>query len=75
MDMAIVADLSGNSGQSGAQDKSYCTQNRSNAGDPNGSLTPQYTGEIVLDTTNKKRWVARSLLNTGWVSVTEITPQ
>lgn len=51
-----------------AADKSYCTPNRTNAGTPNGSLTPQYLGEIVFDTTNKVRWKATHdvTANTGW---------
>ncbi|MCI0557525.1 MAG: hypothetical protein MN733_03440 [Nitrososphaera sp.] len=49
-------------------DKPLTKHNRTNAGDPNGSLTPQYSGEIVLDTTNKKLWQAQTLLNTDWVT-------
>ena len=63
--MAIVADLSGN----GPTDRPYCTHNRSNAGNPNAALTPQYVGEIVLDTTNNDRWQAKTLLNSGWVLI------
>lgn len=64
--MAIVADLSGNS----PIDKSYSYFNRSNAGTPNAALTPQYVGEIVLDTTNHNLWKAETLLNTGWIALT-----
>lgn len=68
--MAIVADLSGNNGFSGPQDKSYSTYNRTNAGTPNGTLVPLYTGEIVLDTTNHNLWKAETLLNSGWIALT-----
>lgn len=66
--MAIVADLSGNS----PLDKSFCHPNRSNAGEPNGSLTPQYAGEVVLDTTNNALWKAILTTNTSWVMLTPI---
>lgn len=49
-------------------DNPWCSQNRTNAGDPNGSLTPSYVGELVLDTTNKKMWQAQTSANTGWVT-------
>lgn len=62
--MAIVANL--RDGGSVAVDRRYTTPNRSNAGDPNGSVTPGYQGEIILDTTTKKLWKAQTLLNTGW---------
>lgn len=68
--MPIVADLSGNSGQSGPQDKSYSMFNRQNAGTPNGTLVPQYVGEIVLDITNHNLWKAETLLNNSWIALT-----
>lgn len=49
-------------------DNPYCSPNRVTAADPNGALTPAYAGEIVLDTTNKKLWVANSLVNTSWIT-------
>lgn len=64
--MAITADLSGNN----PTDKSFNNYNRSNAGEPNGSLTPQYAGEIVLDTTNNMLWKAVGTANTAWVPLT-----
>jgi hypothetical protein len=63
--MAIVANKSD---ASFGTDKSWCSPNRSNAGDPNGALTPQFVGELVEDTTNKKVWEAMTALNTGWVT-------
>jgi hypothetical protein len=33
-------------------DRSFCIPNRNNAGTPVGALTPQFSGELVLDTTN-----------------------
>lgn len=53
-----------------AVDVSFCSPNRVNAGEPNTSLTPQYGGEIVLDTTNNCLWKAMSLTNTSWVALT-----
>lgn len=60
--MAIVADKS----EVNPTDKSFCTYNRTNAGTPNGSLTPQFVGEIVWDTTNKVRWKAVSTSSADW---------
>lgn len=68
--MAIVADLSGNGGQSGPQDKSFTYFNRANAGTPNAALTPQYVGEIVLDITNHNLWKAERLTNDSWIALT-----
>lgn len=62
--MAIVADLSGVN----QTDKSYFTHSRSMAGTPNGVLTPAFVGEIVLDTTNHVRWIAVTLLTSGWIA-------
>ena len=39
---------------------------RLNAGDPNGSLTPQFTSEELYDTTNTKWWKAYGTANTHW---------
>lgn len=64
--MAIVADLSGNS----PTDKSFVSYNRVNAGEPNGTLTPEFAGEIVLDTTNNALWKAMGVLNNTWVALT-----
>jgi hypothetical protein len=51
-------------------DPAYCTYNRKNAGDPNGSLTPGYVGEMVLDTTDQVLWKALDLVNNSWVALT-----
>lgn len=64
--MPIVPDLSGN----GPTDKSFNSYNRVNAGEPNGVLTPQYVGEIVLDTTNNALWKAEGLANNTWIALT-----
>lgn len=53
-------------------DDPHHTYNRQNAGDPNASLTPEFTGEIVLDTTNKKLWIARDLTNDSWVTYSQV---
>lgn len=54
----------------GFLDKTLDNYNRSNAGEPNSSLTPQFVGEIVLDTTNNALWRAVNLTTTGWVALT-----
>ena len=64
--MAIVADKSGNN----PLDKSFTKYNRTNAGEPNGSVTPQFAGEIVLDTTNNVLWKAMGIANSAWVALT-----
>lgn len=51
-------------------DPPYCTWNRTNAGEPNGSLTPEFVGEIVKDTTNNALWKAIGTANTDWVTLT-----
>lgn len=55
---------------SNAPDATYCGPNRNNAGEPNGSLTPAFSGEIVLDTTGNCLWKAMTLSNTSWVALT-----
>lgn len=64
--MAIVVEKSGNT----SIDKSFTYPNRVNAGEPNGSLTPQFAGEIVLDTTNNTLWKAITPANSSWVTLT-----
>lgn len=51
-------------------DKSFCSPNRTNAGEPNGSLTPAFAGEIILDTTNNCLWKAITPANDSWVAIT-----
>lgn len=68
--MAIVPDLSGNN----PTDKSYTTPNRSYAGEPNAALTPEYAGELVLDTTNNTIWKAIGVTNDSWVMLTTPGP-
>lgn len=51
-------------------DPSYCTYTRTNAGEPNGSVTPAFVGEMVLDTTNNILWKSLSAANTSWVALT-----
>jgi hypothetical protein len=64
--MAIVADLSGNN----PTDKSFTVHNRTNAGEPNGSVTPEFAGEIILDTTNNCYWKSIGTTSTSWVAIT-----
>lgn len=65
--MAIVANT-GNPFE--PTDKSYNSPNRTTGADPNGVLTPQFIGEIVLDTANKKLWKAEGAANNTWVTLT-----
>lgn len=51
-------------------DRAYCSYNRTNAGEPNGSITPQYVDEMILDTTNNILWKALSTANSSWVALT-----
>lgn len=62
--MAIVANLA-RTGD--IVDKSFNLYNRTNAGTPNAALTPQYVGELVLDTTTAVVWIAEGLGNNTWV--------
>ena len=51
-------------------DVSYVNASRTNAGEPNGVLTPAFAGEIVLDTTDNCLWKALTLVNNSWVALT-----
>lgn len=62
--MAIVANLADTQFPI---DKPLTTHNRSNAGTPNGVLTPEFVGEIVFDSTNKVRWRAIGAANSEWI--------
>jgi hypothetical protein len=70
--MTIVPDLA--DGGAYVPDKSFCTPNRVNAGEPNGTITPQFNGEIIEDTTNNCLWKAvyplTGVANTCWVAIT-----
>lgn len=63
--MPTVPDLAG----IGTTDYSYVDVNRVTAADPNGALTPLFSGEIVLATTPKSLYQAQTLANTSWVVV------
>lgn len=65
--MAIVANKAD---QSGFKDNALCTYNRTNAGEPNGSVTPLFVGEMILDTTNNILWKSLSAANSSWVALT-----
>jgi hypothetical protein len=65
--MPIVANLAG---VDLVVDPPYCTPNRAFAGEPNGSVTPAYAGEILLDFTNNCLWKAFGVVNTNWVALT-----
>jgi len=65
--MAIVANL----GRGDEPiDPSYTTYTRTNAGEPNGSVTPAFVGEMILDTTNNILWKSLSEANSSWVALT-----
>lgn len=65
--MATVADLSGNGVRT---DGAYTKANRTNAGSPAGSLTPQYAGELVYDTTNAVMFRGtNTAANTSWEKI------
>lgn len=53
-----------------AADRSYVNYSRTNAGEPNASITPAFAGEIVLDTTNNCLWKAMGIANNTWVALT-----
>lgn len=65
--MAIVQNKGG---VDNSTDPSYTTYTRTNAGEPNGSLTPAFVGEMVLDTTNNILWKSLSAANSSWVALT-----
>lgn len=64
--MPIVRDLSGNG--NGAVDKSFCKYNRKGAGSPSATITPEYAGEIYLDTTGNDYYTAKGTTNDTWVA-------
>jgi len=51
-------------------DTPFDQYNRTNAGDPTGSVTPQYAGERILDTTNGTLYQALGTANSTWVQIT-----
>lgn len=65
--MAIVVDKA-RPGQ--PVDQPWNSPRRTNAGEPNGILTPAYAGEIVLDTTLNALWKSVGLANNTWVALT-----
>jgi len=64
--MAIVPDRAGIT----QLDVPWTTWNRKIAAEPNGSVLPQYAGEIVIDTTNNVLWKAMGVTNDVWVALT-----
>ncbi len=70
--MATTPDLSGNSPVGLGTDPKLNKPTRSNAGTPVGSLTPAFSGEIVLDTTNRVLWRGTGTsANTEWMPITQ----
>lgn len=71
--MAIVADLSGLSFRDARSvDRPLSTVNRWLSANPTGTTTPQYTGELVQDSSTGQLWQAGNLTNTGWIAVTKV---
>lgn len=72
--MAIVVNKANGGGPipnyTAAVDRPLHTHNREVAAEPNGSATPQYVGEIVLDLTNDALWRAVDLTSDGWIALT-----
>jgi hypothetical protein len=69
--MATTNDLSGNfplSLPSGV-DRKLSKYSRANTGAPTGLLTPQFPGEIVLDTTNAQLYAATGPGIDNWTPV------
>ena len=69
--MAIVRDKSGNDI---TDIGSYETHTRSNAGSPNGAVTPKFVGEVVYDSTNHLRYKAIGATSADWIALTTPTP-
>lgn len=69
--MAIVSDLSGNGHLAliGGVDQRLSSPNRRNAGTPVGSLVPQYSGELVLDTIGNQIFMGNGSTNADWLPV------
>lgn len=68
--MATVVDVSGNNPiDTNHVDDKLEHPTRYNAGDPTGSLTPAFSGELVMDTTNEILYRADGLTNTSWTRV------
>lgn len=71
--MAIVRDLSGVTFSDGRdKDRPLSTVNRNVSANPTATTLPQYTGEIVQDTTSGQLWQAGNLTNTGWIAITKV---
>lgn len=68
--MATVRDLAD---ETSFTDKSLVEPSIENAGNPNGSVTPEFSGQILLDTTNNMLWRATDLSNDSWVAHTSVT--
>lgn len=73
MATVINRDGGGIKGVPSGVDRHFARANRNNAGSPVGSVVPQYTGEIVLDTTNRVLWIATGTANTNWMTYTHVS--
>lgn len=54
----------------GITDQPWCSPNRNVTQEPNGVTTPEYAGEIVLDTAGNCLWKATGTANNSWVALT-----
>lgn len=71
--MAIVRDASGLTfGDGRSVDRPLSTPNRNFSASPVGTQTPQYTGELVQDTSTGQLWQAGNLTSAGWIAVTKV---
>lgn len=72
--MATVANKDGGwvAGANRTTDYTLVSANRENGGDPNGVLTPLFSGEIILDTSTKKLWQAQDQTNDSWVEAVRV---
>jgi len=68
--MTFVANKAGTDASNLPKDAPWSFQNRLNAGNPNGTLTPAFAGEIIEDTTGHALWKAMSAANNTWVTLT-----
>lgn len=40
-----------------------------NAGDPTGAVTPDFIGQVCVDTTNTHSYIAQSAVAAGWARI------
>lgn len=40
-----------------------------NAGDPTNAITPDYIGQLCVDTTNSNAYIAMTAISSGWTKI------